>query len=130
MPELKRLIMTRIVAMPEALDGASWPEDRKLFRVASDELLIYPAVMETAVSDPYAIIISDGSFAAVTFPEEDALHFLTRQCEWELPTERPAFAQGAVGGIATKLLFEEDTVTFIIPAAMAAEFETRMKDEG
>ena len=125
MPELNRLIMTRVVAKPEALDTAVWPDDVKLIRIASDELLVHPVVETPAINDPHAIIIRDGSFAGLWLPENEALTFLSHSCEWELPQERPAFAQGAVGGIATKILFEETRLFFIVPAAMAAEFEER-----
>lgn len=126
MPELKRLIMTRIVSTKEVLDTAVWPQDRRVIRIAIDELLLYPALEDASVDDPHAIIISDGSFASMAMDEDEALAFLSHSCEWELPTKRPAFAQGAVGGIATKLLFEEDKIFFIIPAAMIAEFQERL----
>ena len=45
---------------------------------------------------------------------------------WALPTERPAFAQGAVAEIPVKLWFEEASVRFVVPAAYAADLGEQM----
>ena len=126
MPELKRLPATRIVATPAALDAAEWPDDTLALRFAPDELLVTPPVANLALDDPHAIIIADSGYAGVWLPEAEALAFLERACEWELPPQRPAFAQGAVAGIATKLWFEAGRVLLIVPAPLIADFEERM----
>jgi hypothetical protein len=54
------------------------------------------------------------------------MDFLTRECEWELPRDRPAFAQGAVAGLAMKLWFEHGRVLFVVPAPFAHELEERL----
>ena len=126
MPELKRLPATRIVATPAALDAAEWPDDTLALRFAPDELLVTPPVANPALDDPHAIIIADSGYAGVWLPEAEALAFLEHACEWELPTQRPAFAQGAVTGIAAKLWFEAGRVLLIVPAPLIADFEERM----
>ncbi len=126
MPELNRLMMTRIVATKSALDTAVFPDDRQVIRIAGDEVLIHPPVEDVTVDDPHAIVISDGSFAGVWLSDAESRALLSHSCEWEPPEKRPSFAQGAVGGIATKIIFEEDKSLFIVPAAMAAEFEERL----
>lgn len=128
MPELKRMKMTRIVALPEALDAAEWPEGTLAFRTAADEILLSPAVENPSLNDEYAIVLQDGAWAGVWLSAEKALDFLERNCEWELPSaqKRPAFAQGNVAGVATKLWFEEDKILLIVPAPYAAEMEERM----
>ncbi|MCB9108888.1 MAG: hypothetical protein H6633_32280 [Anaerolineales bacterium] len=126
MPELKRLPATRIVATPAALDAAEWPDDTLALRFAPDELLVTPPVANLALDDPHAIIIADSGYAGVWLPEAEALAFLEHACEWELPTQRPAFAQGAVAGIAAKLWFEAGRVLLIVPAPLIADFEERM----
>ena len=126
MPELKRLPATRIVATPAALDAAEWPDDTLALRLAPDELLVTPPIANPALDDPHAIIIADSGYAGVWLPEAEALAFLERACEWELPTQRPAFTQGAVVGIATKLWFEAGRVLLIVPAPLIADFEERM----
>lgn len=126
MPELKRLPATRIVATPAALDAASWPANARIFRFAPDELLVTPPVDNPGLDDPHAIVIADSSYAGVWLPKVEALAFLEQACEWELPAARPAFAQGSVAGIPTKLWFEADQVLFIIPAPYIVDFEERM----
>lgn len=126
MPELKRLQTTRIVAQPDALKTAVFNPSHHILRVANDEVVITPPLDDVTVDDPHAIIISDGSFAGVWLTEAEGLAILEHSCEWEPPTERPAFAQGAVAGIATKILFEDGKLFFVIPAVMMAEFEERV----
>ena len=126
MPELKRLPATRIVATPAALDAINWPADRHVFRFAPDELLVTPPVANPVLDDQHAIVVTDSSYAGVWLPAAEALTFLEQACEWELPVTRPAFAQGAVAGIPTKLWFEADQILFIIPAPYIVDFEERM----
>ena len=126
MPKLSRMVVSRIVSTPEALDAAQWPGDVLVFRTAPDELFVVPAQDDINVADPYAIVIQDGGQAGIWLPAESALSVLERQCEWELPSERPAFAQGAVAGIPAKLYFEEERVLFIVAAPYAQEFEQRL----
>ena len=125
-PELKRLILTRIAATPAALDAATWPKEAIVLRTAPDELLIYPVQTEIVLVDPYAIVIEDGGNSGIWLHTSTALNFLERSCEWELPRERPAFAQGAVAGIPTKLWFEDEKVLFIVSAPFATELADRM----
>ncbi len=78
-------------------------------------------------TDPHAIIAPEGSFMGMWLPLAEALEYLERACAWELPTARPAFAQGAVANIPLKLWFEHDRVLFIVQSPFAADFEERMK---
>ena len=39
---------------------------------------------------------------------------------------RPAFAQGAVAHVATKLWFEENRVLIVVPSPMAPDFEEHL----
>lgn len=126
MQEFSRLLATRIVAKPNALDNVAVADDVIVMRTAADELLIFPP-QDIETSDLHAIIIEDGSFSGGWFEMEEALNFLLHNAEWELPTTRPAFAQGNVAGIATKLHFEEDRVLIVVPAPYAWEMEDRMK---
>lgn len=129
MPEVNRLLATRIVARAAALDGGAWPEGRVVLRTAVDELLIIPPVADVSSvtnSDPYAIVVEDASYAGVWLGAEAAAAILRRHCEWQVTEERPAFAQGAIAGIATKLWLEADRVLFVVPAPYAVEFEERI----
>lgn len=126
MPEFNRIPAIRIVATPAALAAATWPSEALVLRFAPDEVLVTPPPEQVSVADPHAIVIAEGGYAALWLATEEALDFLERVCEWELPRERPAFAQGAVAGIPTKLWLETDRVLFIVPAPYAADFEERL----
>lgn len=128
MLKLNRFATTRIVATPAALDAAKWPEGTIALRSAADELWLTPAIdiEELSVDDPHAIIIKDSSLAGIWLPSAEALAILERLCAWEVPSARPAFAQGSVAGIATKLWLEKDRILIIVPAPYAAEMEERI----
>lgn len=125
MLELKPISATRIVASPAALDKAVWPVAALVLRVASDEALITPPIEGLTLDDPYAIIVPDGGFAAGWVAAEEALAFLERACEWELPSQRPALAQGAVAGVPVKLWLEEERVLFVVPGPYVHDFGER-----
>jgi hypothetical protein len=128
-PAFERLLATRLVANPAALDSLTWPENSLVLRFAADEVLVAPPLdtaAELLALDPHAIIIAEAGYAGLWLPEAEALAFLERSCEWELPQQRPAFAQGAVAGIPTKLWLGPKRVLFLIPAPYAADFEERL----
>jgi hypothetical protein len=129
-PELKRIPATRIVAVPSALDAAHWPEEATALRIAPDEVLLTAVLDSSALgvlsADSHAIVALEEGFAGAWLPTEQALDFLERSCEWELPRHRPAFAQGAVAGVPLKLWFEQDRVLFLVPAPYAIDLEERM----
>ena len=127
MPALERFTGTRVVALPRAIDAAVWPEGTLAFRLAPDEVLVTPAVNVTAVDDPHAIVELETGFSAVWLDHVAAIDLLERECDWELPQERPAFAQGLVAGLPVKLWFERDRVLFIVAAPLAADLTERLR---
>ena len=128
----KRVSAIRIVSTPAALDAAQWPSATLVLRLASDEVWVVSELTSLAETsgilthDPHAIVMPDASFAGLSLPADEARRFLERTCEWALPSERPAFAQGAVAGLAMKLWFEQDRVLLIVPAPFAHELEERI----
>ncbi len=129
MHEPKRLMCTRLMANPSALDGAEIPEGYLAFRTAADELWLTPPVEDvTAVTaaDPHAIVINDSSLCGVWLSADEAQAYLRHHCEWEVGAERPLFVQGAIAGLATKLWLEEERVLIIVPTPYAAELEERL----
>ena len=126
MPELKPIQATRIVATPAALDAAVWPQDALALCIAPDEALVTTTVSADIVDDPHAIVAPDAGFVGAWVGADEALEFLERCCEWEIPRERPAFAQGAVAGLPVKLWLEEERVLFLVPAPYAADLEEHM----
>lgn len=124
---LKQISATHIVAAPAALDKATWPADALVLRIATDEVLVTPTVDALSLDDPHAIIVPEGGFAAGWVAAEEALAFLERTCEWELPRQRPALAQGSVAGVPVKLWLEETRVLFVVPSPYVYDFEERYR---
>jgi hypothetical protein len=125
-PVLNRLPATRIVAKPAALDSAAWPKDSLVLRLAADEALIIPPISNPTFEDPHAIVVADNGFAGVWLPWTEAQKFLERTCDWELPHQRPALAQGSIAGLPAKLWLEAERVLFVVPAPYIHDFEERM----
>ena len=126
MPELKRLMMTRIVAKPAALDALD-TGDARSFRIAPDEVFIDSDINTDGLQDEFAIITKEASMSGVWIDAKDAIHFLEHECPWVLPTERPAFAQGAVAHLPVKLYFEEEQVLFMTSTPFAGELQERLE---
>ena len=114
-----------IVATSAALDSLTLPNDVRVLRIAPDEAYLFP---QTAVSldDEWAIVKADSGWAGVWIEMETAVSILVHTCEWELPTERPALAQGLVAGIPSKIWFAESKVLLLVPASLASEMEERV----
>ncbi|MEM7802930.1 MAG: hypothetical protein AAF633_27315 [Chloroflexota bacterium] len=132
---LKRMPGTRVASTETALnafDKQGWPKEAVVMRFAPDELFVLPPVKNaeaifTAV-DIHAIVMREGSFSGVWINVDEALDLLERKCEWEIPErdEWPAFAQGAVAGLPTKLYFTQEKVLFMVPSPYAHEMEERL----
>ena len=120
MPVLKRIAATRIVAKAAALDAADIPQNSLALRFAADELFVTPPLHDETII--LAHDLQPCLREVVRIAE-----FLQQHCEWEVPNGRPAFAQGAVAGIPTKLWLEAERVLFIVPAPYAADFAERME---
>ena len=127
MYQLNRIAGTRIIATPSALDNLKTSASALVLRLAPDELFVDQIIAAEQVEDLHAIVVPDAGLAGMWMPADEALDFLERSCEWELPSQRPAFAQGMVAGIATKLWFEADRVLFVVPAPFIEEFAERLQ---
>lgn len=126
MPELKRLAMTRIVALAEALDSADFA-GALVFRVARDEAFVYGQCDELNLDDTHAIITQEASLVGAYLSSQEAERFLEHECLWELPKTRPAFAQGAVAHMPLKLYFEAERVLIMTPAPYASSLEALLE---
>ena len=122
----ERIEGVRVVASPAALEAAHWPQGALSWRLAPDEVFVTAAVPADIVDDPHAIVEPDDGFMGAWVDAGRALDFLERSCEWELPRERPAWAQGAVAGLPVKLWIEHDRVWFIVPAPYARDLLERL----
>lgn len=128
-----RLAGVRVAATATALDAYQPETGMIALRFAPDELFLTPApddpegIITPIIShDDHAIIIDDSSFSGAWVDAKQALDLLQRYCEWALPSARPAFAQGAVAGIATKLWFADEQVLFLVQTPYAQEMEERL----
>ena len=117
---------TRVAASRAALDAASWPADALVLRTAADEAFVSGRVAAEAVPDSHAIVARETGFAGLWLEAGEAERRLARSCPFELPRERPAFAQGAVAGIPVKLWLEERRVRVVVPCALAAALAERL----
>lgn len=144
MPVLERFTATRLVAAPEALDAAQWPEGALVFRFAPDEVLVTAVVNPAVIDDPHAIVERETGFSWAWLERKAAIDFLERECDWDLPGEMrqwgngsavercgnpelPCFAQGLIAGLPVKVWFEGDRVFFIVASPFAAELAERMR---
>ena len=124
-PVFERVHTTRIVATPAALDAARWPAGHVALRTAADEVLITPPLASPQVADEHAIVLADGSFFGGWIAPASALAVLERECEWEVPHARPAFAQGMVAGLPVKLWFESERVLVLVAEPLAHDLAER-----
>jgi hypothetical protein len=125
--KLEPLPLVRVVASPAALAAANWQNGS--LRVAPDEVLAFAGTPLKQLVDEHAIIELEESFLGAWATEKEALEILERFCEWELPRERPVFAQGSVAGLPLKLWFTDGRVLFLVPLAYQTEFEERISKE-
>jgi hypothetical protein len=144
-PALDPIVCTRIVATAEAIDGTRWPESSLCLRVAPDEVLVIahrgadagtdrgggaadPAdISDIRLTDPHAIVERDTGWRGAWVPSSEAIGLLARECRWELPRTRPAFAQGAVADLPVKIWFTVDRVLIIVASPFAADLEERLR---
>ncbi len=133
---LERVVGLRVVADPEALDGATWDAGMStaarsgaarpvvVFRIAPDEA--FGLAAETVdVDDPHAIVEPEHGFVLAELDRE-SLERIGERLEWPLPAERPVLAQGNIAGVPAKLLLRESGDMLLVAAAHAVELEGRL----
>ena len=125
MPVPEPLSGLRVVATPEALDAAAWRgEDVAVLRFAPDEAF---AIGATGVDlrDPDAIVEREAGFVGVPVD----LGEVKRHIEWRIPSERPALAQGSIGGVPAKLWIPTDdgAAVLLVLAAYADDLLDRLR---
>ncbi len=126
----KPLTATRVAATCAALDSASWPAGAIVLRTAPDEAIVLVPTKDIEpglIADPHAIVEIESSLCGIWLDADDAHDLLERECDWETPSARPAFAQGAVAGLPVKLWFEHDRVLFVVSAVFANDFMERCR---
>jgi hypothetical protein len=114
----------RVIASPEALDGARWSGRVTLLRFAPDEVLAIDAITVDLV-DSDAIVERETGFVGARLARED-LDRVVAHMDWPLPTETGVLAQGKIAGVPAKVLIGEPAL-LVTNAAYADELLDRLR---
>ncbi|MBI4421820.1 MAG: hypothetical protein HY560_13435 [Gemmatimonadetes bacterium] len=133
-----RAAVVRCFGQPRALDAFP-TAGAALGRVAPDELwLIGPAQTKAeltqraqsylAGADPDGLVVeqSDG-WSAWTVSGDDATAVVSRLSSMALPSDRPAFLQGALAHVPAKVLLLSDRLHLLVPAPLGHHLPERVK---
>ena len=125
----RRVALARVAARPAAMDAylSTRAAGSVALRVAPDEAMLFGTVDSSELADPHAIVELETGFAAAWMPAAEAAEILEATCEWEIPPQRPAFAQGAVADLPVKLWLEEGRTLFVVPEPYAGELQHRLE---
>ena len=93
MRALEPLTGLRVVASPEALSRAAWPDAVAVLRIAPDDVLVI-GTTTIGVNDPDAIVVAETGFVGCWLTMEDVERDVLPHVDWDLPEARPAVAQG------------------------------------
>ena len=132
MPALEALPGLRVVATPEALDGARWEgADVLVLRFAPDDAFAAGA-RTVQLEDDHAIVEPEAGFVGAWLTAEALRDEVVPRIEWPLPGHRPALAQGTIAGVPAKLWLTSDPdgadrALLVTLAAYAAELEGRLR---
>lgn len=108
----------RIIAEPSALDTAVWPADSTVVRISPDDAYVIGGAQPT-LSDEHAIVTPEHGFVGATVDPEQLATLVDRHIEWQLPTQRPALAQGQIAAVAAKLVLHADGSALLLVATAA-----------
>jgi len=123
----ERLAGWRVVARPDALDALTAAGLGPTLRLAPDDLLLVGTSAAPVVDDADAIVVPDAGFVAWDLDGDELDDLLDHHVEWELPTARPAVAQGLVAYVPAKVWLHEDgTARLVCLAAYADELAERV----
>jgi len=124
----------RVLASPEALDAAEWQDagpgpdefEPLILRFAPDEAF---AVGATGVhlDDPDAIVEAEVGYTAVMFPVDEFIDVVLPRIEWPVSPTRPAFCQGSIAGVPSKLYIDTTgAATVFIAGSYVDDFLSRL----
>ncbi|MGB1505991.1 MAG: hypothetical protein ACPHIC_04155 [Acidimicrobiales bacterium] len=113
----------RVVAVPEALDAATWPADATEMRLAPDEVLLLD-VLDATAPEPHAIVFPDTGWVRFTLSPDVGAQLFEGAATWPPPSL--GFGQGAIAGIPAKVFVEADCWSVVVPAGLASDFEDRL----
>jgi hypothetical protein len=114
----------RVIASPEALDGARWSGRVTLLRIAPDEVLAIDAIT-VDLDDSDAIVERETGFVGARLTPKEVKHVVAHM-DWPLPTETGVLAQGKIAGVPAKVLIGEPPL-LLTNAAYADELLDRLR---
>ena len=126
--------MRRVVASPEALDAAEWQDagpgpdefEPLILRFAPDEAFAVGAT-GVHVDDPDAIVEAEVGYTAVMFPVDEFIDVVLPRIEWPVSPTRPAFCQGSIAGVPSKLYLDTTgAATVFIAGSYVDDFLSRL----
>jgi hypothetical protein len=129
---LESLHGLRVVASPEALDGARWEgTDVVVLRFAPDDAFALGA-RGVDVDDEHAIVEPEAGFVGAWLDAEALVGEVVPHIEWPLPVDRPILAQGTIAGVPAKLWLTldaggADRALLVALAAHAEELGGRLR---
>jgi hypothetical protein len=101
-PALELVVGFRVVARPDALDGARWEgDDVDVIRIAPDEAFGIGA-SGVEVDDPDAIVEPETGFGVALLDADDQFGVVDH-IEWVLSEEPGVIAQGKVAGVPAQI---------------------------
>jgi hypothetical protein len=131
-PALEPLQGLRVVASPEALDGARWEGTNVVvLRFAPDDAFGVGA-RGVEVDDEHAIVEPEAGFVGARLDADALAGEVVPHIEWALPDDRPVLAQGTIAGVPAKLWLTsdatgEDQALLVTLAAYADELSGRLR---
>ena len=122
------------LAAPEVLDGVPPIDGAVRCRISLDELLLIgaPGVLASASvhvaeHDPTALVVDHtDAFAIWTIAGTCADEAFCRLSAIPLPRHRPAFLQGLVAHVPTKVLVAESELHVLVPASVGHHLRDRL----
>jgi len=121
-PALEPVAGVRVVARPDALDGARCDgDDAVVLRIAPDEALWLGAT-RVDVDDPDAIVVPEFGFSVARLDASE-LDAVMAHADWALG--HMPLAQGKIAGVPVKLLVGDPT-HLVVQTAYADELTRRL----
>lgn len=117
----------RVIADPAALDRARWPKGALVVRISADDAFIVSANEPKPAGDQFAIVTPEHGFDGIELSAPEVRAVADRHIEWQLPSDRPAIAQGQIAGVPAKLVLRADgSALLLVACAARAELVERL----
>ena len=119
----------RVIAEPQALDGAAWPAGSQVVRISPDDVFVVGGAEPAVPGDPFAIVTREHGFAGAELSAAAVAAIAQEHIEWSLPGPRPSLAQGQIAGVPAKLVLRADGSALLLVACAARhELQDRLRE--